>query len=43
MFMGWSIFDLQVSILSKALKANSEDPDEMIQNVAFHLGLHHLL
>ena len=23
--------------------ANSEDPDEMPQNVAFHLGLHCLL
>ena len=27
----------------KGTKANSEDPDEMQQNVAFHQGLHSLL
>ena len=32
---------LEISIFSTL--ANSEDPDEMPHNVAFHLGLHDLL
>ena len=34
---------LYTSDLKMSTLANSEDPDKMLHNVAFHLGLHCLL
>ena len=41
-FKGTTLFH-QIHAHVQSVLANSEDPDEMLQNMAFHQGLHCLL